>query len=75
MNSDLDNRFAEVERETSEVNRKRDMFQKNETIIRSLEENQQKIQTEYDLLKAEENELSEELQSQLKIIGKETYRL
>ena len=51
------------------------MFQKNETIIRGLEENQQKIQTEYDLLKAEENELSEELQSQLKIIGKETYRL
>ena len=51
------------------------MFQKNETIIRGVEENQQKIQTEYDLLKAEENELSEELHSQLKIIGKETYRL
>ena len=75
LNSDLDNRFAEVEVETSDLNRKRDMFQKNETIIRGLEENQQKNQNEYDLLKAEENELGEELQSQLKIIGKETYRL
>ena len=74
MDKDLDDRFAEVEIETSELNRKRDLFQNNETAIKGLEENQQIIQNEYDLLKAEENELNEKLQSQLKLIGKENYR-
>ena len=74
LDKDLDDRFVEVEIETSELNRKRDLFQKNETTIKGLEENQQIIQNEYDLSKAEENELNEKLQNQLKFIGKETYR-
>ena len=74
LNDELDDRFVEVEIETSELNRKRDLFEKNEKTIKGLQENQQIIQNEYDLLKAEENELIEKLQRQLTVIGKETYR-
>ena len=75
LNDELDDRFVEVEIETSEVNRLRDVFEKNEKTISGLEENRQKIQNEYDLMKAEDDELDDKLKSQLKFIGKETYKL
>ena len=74
MNDELDDRFVEVEIETSEVNRLRDIFEKNEKTISGLEENRQKIQNEYDLMKAEDDELDDKLKSQLKFIGKEIYK-
>ena len=75
LNDELDDRFVEVEIETSEVNRLRDVFEKNEKTISGLEENRQKIQNEYDLMKAEDDELDDKLKSQLKFIGKEIYKL
>ena len=75
LNDELDDRFVEVEIETSEVNRLRDVFDKNEKTISGLEENRQKIQNEYDLMKAEDDELDDKLKSQLKFIGKEIYKL
>ena len=75
LNDELDDRFVEVEIETSEVNRLRDVFEKNEKTISGLEENRQKTQNEYDLMKAEDDELDDKLKSQLKFIGKETYKL
>ena len=74
LNDELDDRFVEVEIETSEVNRLRDIFEENEKTISGLEENRQKIQNEYDLLKAEDDELDDKLKSQLKFIGKEIYK-
>jgi len=74
LNDELDDRFVEVEIETSEVNRLRDIFEKNEKTISGLEENRQKIQNEYDLMKAEDDELDDKLKSQLKFIGKEIYK-
>ena len=74
MNDELDDRFVEVEIETSEVNRLRDIFEKDEKTISGLEENRQKIQNEYDLMKAEDDELDDKLKSQLKFIGKEIYK-
>ena len=74
MNDELDDRFVEVEIETSEVNRLRDIFEKNEKTISGLEENRQKIQNEYDLMKADDDELDDKLESQLKFIGKEIYK-
>ena len=74
LNDELDDRFVEVEIETSEVNRLRDVFEKNEKTISGLEENRQKIQNEYDLMKAEDDELDDKLKSQLKFIGKEIYK-
>ena len=74
MNDELDDRFVEVEIETSEVNRLRDIFEKNEKTISGLEENRQKIQNEYDLMKAEDDELDDNFKSQLKFIGKEIYK-
>ena len=74
MNDELDDRFVEVEIETSEVNRLRDIFEKNEKTISGLEENRQKIQNEYDLMKAEDDELDDKLKSQLLFIGKEIYK-
>ena len=73
MNDELDDRFVEVEIETSEVNRLRDIFEKNEKTISGLEENRQKIQNEYDLMKADDDQLDDKLKSQLKFIGKEIY--
>lgn len=74
MNDELDDRFVEVEIETSEVNRLRDIFEKNEKTISGLEENRQKIQNEYDLMKADDDQLDDKLKSQLKFIGKEIYK-
>ena len=74
MNDELDDRFVEVEIETSEVNRLRDIFEKNEKTISGLEENRQKIQNEYDLMKADDDQLDDKLESQLKFIGKEIYK-
>jgi len=74
LNDELDDRFVEVEIETSEVNRLRDIFEKNEKTISGLEENRQKIQNEYDLMKADDDQLDDKLKSQLKFIGKEIYK-
>ena len=74
LNDELDDRFVEVEIETSEVNRLRDIFEENEKTISGLEENRQTIQNEYDLMKTEDDELDEKLKSQLKFIGKEIYK-
>ena len=65
LNDDLDDRFVEIEIETSELNRR----------IAELKEKHQKDQDEFDLLKAENNELDEQLQRQLKFIGTGTYTL
>ena len=73
LNDELDDRFVEVEIETSEVNRLRDIFEENEKTISGLEENRQTIQNEYDLMKTEDDELDDKLKSQLKFIGKEIY--
>ena len=75
LNDDLDDRFVEIEIETSELNRRRDIFQANEKTIAELKEKHQKDQDEFDLLKAENNELDEQLQRQLKFIGTGTYTL
>ena len=75
LNDDLDDRFVEIEIETSELNRRRDIFQTNEKTIAELKEKHQKDQDEFDLLKAENNELDEQLQRQLKFIGTGTYTL
>ena len=74
LNDELDDRFVEVEIETSEVNRLRDIFEENEKTISGLEENRQTIQNEYDLMKTEDDELDDKLKSQLKFIGKEIYK-
>ena len=74
MNDELDDRFVEVEIETSEVNRLRDIFEKNEKTISGLEENRQKIQNEYDLMKADDDELDHKLECQLRFEGKEIYK-
>lgn len=74
LNDELEDRFAEVEIETSKLDRQRELFEKNEKTIADLEENRQNIQSEYDSLKAEEGELDDRLEKQLKSIGKETYK-